>query len=182
MKRYATLLVVVGLALTGVQLYAQEAPKLTMAVIDVQVLVQESAAGKEAMGRLAKMQNDKVTERKKLSDEFDGLQKQLATQGSTLSEAKLAELRKSIEDKEIVIRRFDDDAQQELEKAKTTELGNLEKQIMPIIQELGREMKLQMVFNKFQSGLVYADETVDITDQVLRRFNTKVTTTGGTGK
>jgi Skp family chaperone for outer membrane proteins len=46
---------------------------------------------------------------------------------------------------------------------------------MPIIQEVGREMKLQMIFNKFQSGLVYADEAMDITDQVLRRFNTKVT-------
>jgi Skp family chaperone for outer membrane proteins len=33
-----------------------------------------------------------------------------------------------------------------------------------------------MIFNKYQSGLVYADETFDITEQVLRRFNTKVTT------
>ena len=46
---------------------------------------------------------------------------------------------------------------------------------MPIIQELGREMKLQLVFNKFQSGLVYADESLDITEQVIKRFNTKVT-------
>jgi outer membrane protein len=182
MKRYAALLVVLGLALVGVQVFAQEAPKLAVAVIDVQVLVQESAAGKESMGRLAKMQNDKVTARKKMGDEFEALQKQLDTQGATLSEAKLAELRKSLEDKQIVIQRFDADAQQDLEKAKATELGNLEKQIMPIIQELGREMKLQMIFNKFQSGLVYADETVDITDLVLRRFNTKVTTTSSTGK
>jgi Skp family chaperone for outer membrane proteins len=36
-------------------------------------------------------------------------------------------------------------------------------------------MKLQLIFNKFQSGLVFADESLDITDQVLRRFNTKVT-------
>jgi outer membrane protein len=182
MKRYAALLVVLGLTLAGVQVFAQEAPKLAVAVIDVQLLVQESAAGKEAMGRLAKVQSDKVAARKKLGDEFEALQKQLQTQGATLSETKLAELRKSLEDKEIVIRRFDNDAQQELEKVKATELGNLEKQIMPIIQELGRELKLQMIFNKFQSGLVYADETVDITDQVLRRFNTKVTTTGSAGK
>ena len=46
---------------------------------------------------------------------------------------------------------------------------------MPIIQELGREMKFQMIFNKFQSGLVYADEATDITDLVLKRFNTEVT-------
>lgn len=178
MKRYAALTVVAVIALSGLQAFAQEAPKV--AVIDVQVLVQESAAGKEAMGRLAKLQNEKVAGRKKLTDEFDGLQKQFAAQAQTLTEAKVAELRKQLEDKEIVIRRYDDDATQELEKAKAAELGGLEKQIMPIIQEIGREQKYLLIFNKFQSGLVYADDAVDITDQVLRRFNTKVTTSGPT--
>jgi outer membrane protein len=179
MKRNVLMLVVAGLTFAGVQAFAQEMPKI--AVIDVQVLVQESAAGKESMNRLAKLQNDKVASRRKLGEEFEALQKQLQTQGATLSEAKIVELRKQLEDKEIAIRRFDDDATQELEKARAIELGNLEKQIMPIIQELGREGKFQMIFNKFQSGLVYADEAVDITDQVLRRFNTRVTS-GSTAK
>jgi Skp family chaperone for outer membrane proteins len=30
---------------------------------------------------------------------------------------------------------------------------------------------LTLIFNKFQSGLVYADETIDITDEVIQRFN-----------
>jgi outer membrane protein len=154
---------------------ATEAPKLPMAVVDVNALVQDSAAGKEAMSRLKKAQDDKVAQRKKLTDEAETLQKQLETQRVTLSDAKIAELQKQIEDKGIMLRRFDDDAQQQLQEAQKKELDGLEKQIMPIIQEVGREMKLQMIFNKFQSGLVYADDAVDITDQVLRRFNTKVT-------
>ena len=157
------------------QARAQEPPKLTMAVIDVDQLVQNSAAGKESMARLKKVQDEKVAARKKLTDELDGLQKQLETQRATLAESKIADLQKQIEDRGIALRRFDDDAQQQLEEAKRKELGALEKQIMPIIQELGREMKLQLIFNKFQSGLVYADESLDITDQVLKRFNTKVT-------
>jgi outer membrane protein len=153
----------------------QEAPKLAVAVIDVNVLVQESAAGKEAMGRLKKAQDEKVTQRKRLTDEVEGLQKQLETQRATLSDAKIQELQKQIEDRGIALKRFDDDAQQQLDEARKKELDALEKQIMPIIQEVGRESKFQLIFNKFQSGLVYADEATDITDQVLRRFNTKVT-------
>ncbi len=154
---------------------AAEAPKLPLAVIDVNVLVQDSAAGKEAISRMKKAQDEKVAQRKKLTEEAEALQKQLETQRVTLSDAKIAELQKQIEDKGIALRRFDDDAQQQLQEAQKKELEALEKQIMPIIQEVGREMKFQMIFNKFQSGLVYADEAVDITDQVLRRFNTKVT-------
>lgn len=153
----------------------QEAPKPALAVIDVNVLVTESAAGKEAMGRLKKTQDEKVAQRKKLTDEVEGLQKQLEAQRATLADAKIQELQKQIEDKGIALRRFDDDAQQQLEEAKKKELDALEKQIMPIIQEVGRELKFQLIFNKYQSGLVYADATTDITDQVLRRFNTKVT-------
>jgi len=153
----------------------QEAPKPTLAVIDVNVLVTDSAAGKEAMARLKKTQDDKLAQRKKLTDEVEGLQKQLEAQRATLADTKIQELQKQIEDKSIALKRFDDDAQQQLEESRKKELDTLEKQIMPVIQEVGREMKFQLIFNKYQSGLVYADEATDITDQVLRRFNTKVT-------
>ena len=161
--------------------WAQQAPKATaprfpVGVIDVDLLVRDSAAGKEAMVRLKKMQDDKVAQRKKLADELEGLQKQLANQRTTLTDAKISDLQKQIEDKGVQLKRFDDDAQQVLQDAQKKELDHLEKQIMPIIQEVGREMKLELIFNKYQSGLVYADESIDITDLVLKRFNTRVTT------
>ena len=36
---------------------------------------------------------------------------------------------------------------------------------------LGKEMGLALIFNKFESGLVYASEAVEITDTVIQRFN-----------
>ena len=112
---------------------------------------------------------------KKIADEGAALATQLQTQGPTLTDAKRVELQKQIEDKDIEFRHFKEDASQQLEDAKKKELQKLEQQIMPIIVEVGKEMKLELVFNKFQSGLVYADDKLDITDLVLRRFNTKVT-------
>ena len=175
MKANLAVVMVAVAAIAAGRAMAQEAPKLAVAVIDVDQLVLNSAAGKESMTRLKKVQDEKVAERKKMTEDLQALQKQLEAQRATLSEAKVADLQKQIEDRGIALRRFDDDAQQQLEEAKRKELGALEKQLMPIIQELGREMKLQLIFNKFQSGLVFADESLDITDQVLRRFNTKVT-------
>jgi outer membrane protein len=161
---------------------AQEAPKLTVAVIDVQQVVNESAAGKETMARLRKLQDDKVAEGRKKADDLDALRKQLATQRSTLTDAKVAELEKQIEDKQVELQRFSDDTKQQLQDAQRKELDALEQQIMPIIKELGQEMKLTLIFNKFQSGLVYADPSTDITDIVLKRFNTRVTTPAAPGK
>jgi outer membrane protein len=173
MKLHPIVAVMAVAALTA-PAWAQEAPKLSVAVIDVQVLVQDSTAGKEAQARLGKLRDEKTAQGKKLQEERDGLTKQLETQRATLTDAKVAELQKQIEDKDISLRRFADDAQQQVQEATRKELAKLEKKIMPIINEIGREKKYTLIFNKFQAGLVFADEAVDITDEVLKRFNTKV--------
>lgn len=143
-----------------------------IAVIDVQRVVSESDPGKEVMQRLKALTDAKSQEGQVLQQEFATLQEQFNKQRFTVSEARQAEMSKELEDKQIAIRRFQDDAQREVQEAQRRELGGLEERILPIINQVGQEQSFILIFNKFQSGLVYADETVDITDEVIRRFNT----------
>ena len=143
-----------------------------VAVIDVQRVVAESDPGKEAIQKLKTISDAKVQEGQVLQQELATLQEQFNKQRFTVSESRLAEMSKELEDKGIAIRRFEDDAKRELEEARRRELGGLEERILPIINQIGQEEGITVIFNKFQSGLVYADEAVDITDDVIRRFNT----------
>ena len=171
MKRYFTILFA-ALALTAAAARAQQ---LTIAVIDVERLRDESAIGKEAKARVGKVFEERQAQFKKSADDLEALRKQLSTQRVTLTDTRVAEVSKQIEDGQVALERFQKDAQQELAELQRKEQEAFEKQVMPLINELGRELKLQMIFNKYQSGLVFADETVDITDQVLKRLNTRVT-------
>jgi outer membrane protein len=114
----------------------------------------------------------KAQQGQSLQQELATLQDQFNKQRFTVSEVRQAEMSKEIEDKQIAIRRFQDDAQRELQDAQRRELGGLEERILPIINQVGQEQGLTLIFNKFQSGLVYADQQVDITDTVIQRFNT----------
>ena len=143
-----------------------------VAVIDVQRVVAESDPGKEAIQKLKAVSDAKVQEGQTLQQEMATLQDQFNKQRYTVSEQRLAEMTKELEDRNIAIRRFEDDAKRELEEARRRELGGLEGRILPIINQIGVEEGITVIFNKFQSGLVYADEAVDITDDVIRRFNT----------
>jgi outer membrane protein len=143
-----------------------------VAVIDVQRVVTESDPGKEVMQRLKALTDAKSQEGQVLQQEMATLQDQFNKQRFTVSEARQAEMSKEIEDKQIAIRRFQDDAQREIQEAQRRELGGLEERILPIINQVGQEQGFTLIFNKFQSGLVYADEAIDITDDVIRRFNT----------
>jgi len=143
-----------------------------VAVIDVQRVVAESDPGKEAIQKLKAVQDAKVQEGQAMQQELATLRDQINKQRFTVSEERLAEMTKELEDKNIAIRRFEDDAKRELDEARRRELGGLEEQILPIINQIGQDQGITVIFNKFQSGLVYADEAVDITDEVIRQFNT----------
>ena len=148
------------------------AAQAQVAVIDVQRVVTESDPGKEVMQKLRVLSDAKAQEGQTLQQELAALQDQFNKQRFTVSEMRQAEMSKEIEDKQIAIRRFQDDAQRELQEAQRRELGGLEERILPIIDQVGQERGMTLIFNKFQSGLVYADQTVDITDTVIQRFNT----------
>ncbi len=146
--------------------------QVKIAIIDIQRVVTESDAGKEALRKLQQLQDAKIAEGRSLQEELDGLRDQLSKQRLTLAEDKLIELNKQIEDKGIEMKRFQDDAQRELDDARRKALGDLEQKILPVIDTVGKEKGFTLIFNKFQSGLVYADDSVDITDDVILRFNT----------
>jgi len=146
--------------------------QMNIAVIDVQRVVTESDPGKEALQKLKELQDAKIEQGRGMQQELATMQEQISKQQFTLSEERLAELRKQIEDRGIALQRFQDDAERELDEARRMELGGLEGRIIPVINQVGTEKGYTLIFNKFQSGLVYADEAVDITDDVIRRFNT----------
>jgi outer membrane protein len=152
---------------------------LRIGVINVERLVQESALGKEAFSRVKKLNDVKKEEGDKLQKELRDMEQKLADQGAALAEDKRDALQKSYQEKAIAFKRFQDDANRELEAAQKKELGELERRVFPVINQLGKDRGFTLIFNKFQSGLVYADEAVDLTDEVLKVFNTTVAMPAG---
>jgi outer membrane protein len=147
-----------------------------VAVIDVQRLVAESAAGKEAQNRVKKVVDSKQVESEKLQKELQGMQQKLSDQGPSMSDEKRDQLNKEYQEKGIAYKRFQDDAQREVQEAQQKELNELERRVMPVINQVGKEKGYTLIFNKYAPGmLVYADDQVDITEEVLHRFNAQVT-------
>jgi outer membrane protein len=168
MKKFAIAVVVAALA---APMFAQTAAPARVAVIDVQKVLAQSTAGKAALERLKKMQDERVARAKKMDEEVQALDAQINQKKMSLSEEKLAEMTKDLSDKKISMQRYAQDADREVQEARDRSLQELEKQIMPLINQIGKEMGFAAIFNKFESGLVYASDAIDITDMVVKRFN-----------
>lgn len=150
------------------------APTVRVAVIDVERLVRDSALGKEAFGRVKKVNDEKKAEADRLQKELRDLEQKLANQGQSLTDDKREQLQKQYQEKAIDFKSFQEKASRDLDQAQKKELADLERRVFPIISQLGKERGFTLIFNKFQSGLVFADEAADITEDVLKRFNTQV--------
>jgi outer membrane protein len=163
---------ILALLATAAAALAQEptsSPKI--AVINVGRLLEESAAGQEALSRLKTIQEEKGAEARSLEQEMKELRDRINDGRLSLSEERLAEMQKELEEKIIAYRRFQDDSQRELQEVQGRTFEGIQSQVMPIITSVGTEFGYTLIFNKFESGLVFAQEEVDITNLILERFN-----------
>jgi outer membrane protein len=180
MKRIVTLAAgllafAAGPALAQAPATSPAATSTKIGVIEVQRIVQESAVGKASLARVQKLQQAKQEDLQKRQKELRDLEQKIQDQGKALSEDAMEKLQKDYQGKAVDLKRFQDDAQRELEEAQRKELGDLEKRIMPVINDVAREQGYQLVFNKFNSGLLFADDkSVDLTDSVITKFNSQI--------
>ncbi len=144
-----------------------------IAIIDAQKLALESAPGKEAYNRLQKLSAQKKEELDKVEKEARDLVQKLSDQGSSMPADKLEALQKQADDKQKTWKRMQEDAQKDLQEAERKEMAALENRIGPIVKEYFKEKHYIVVLDS-RAGIMYADDAVNVTDDVLKRINTTV--------
>lgn len=174
-----------GLALAGLPAAAQKAAvppaapaaapapagPIRIAVIDTEKILLSSTAGKKAVADLKKLQDQREKELGARAQELKDLQAKINDGRLSLAQDKLADLSKQYEEKEIALRRAQDDATRELTQKRDQMLAQIDDRVMPVINQVGKELGYTLIFRKFESGLIYADEGVDITNVVIQRID-----------
>ena len=138
--------------------------------LDIQKALGQSDAGKAVKEQLtAKFKkyqdeiNGKQEELKKLKDELE-------TQGSLLAESKRAEKEKEYSSKLKNFQEFAKDAQDELQGRDKELTQKVLEAFEKVVQEYGRKNGYTFIFVRSEV-MVFADEKVDLTDELLKLFN-----------
>lgn len=167
-----------GFALVTAPAVAQAAPApaasgtIRVAVIDTEKILLSSVAGKKVVADLKRLQEQREKELAARAAELKDLQAKISDGRLSLAQDKLTDLSKQYEEKEIAIRRAQDDATRELNKKRDEMLAQIDQRVMPVINQVGKDLGYTLIFRKFESGLIYADEAIDITSVVIQRLDT----------
>jgi len=141
------------------------------AFVNIQQIAAESAAGVTLTGKVQALNQQKVNELNERNVALQAAQQKLDAGATVLSPAAAAQLQRDIERQQIDIQRFSEDAQQEVTALQTQLQEEFQLRLSPVIQEVATERELELLFSVTDSGLVWADESLDVTTEVIQRFD-----------
>lgn len=145
-----------------------------IAVVDVDRIISESEPGKAATKKLQAVHATRAAAVKRLQDEVEQLNKQLnqlMQKNPSPSSSAISALQSKLQDKQTAAERAARDADQELGTLRDKELQALQARIKPVVDNYAKETGTVAILNKFQSGLVFAADSIDITDELIQRLN-----------
>ncbi len=140
--------------------------------------VAQTNEGQRNFSDLQKKFDPKRQQLKALSDEVDGLTKQLQAQGDKLSPAEQQSRAKAIEDNKKKLEREAEDAQNDFQ-AEMSELYNgLAAKVYDVLANYAQQQGFTVVFDVTGSQqqapiVLYASESTNITKQIIDAYNLK---------
>ncbi len=143
-----------------------------IAYVDVQRIASESAEGKAANTRINALQQKRAAELAEKQKALQGDQQKLQSGGTVLSDQARVELERKIERQDVDIQRATQDAQKELQELTQSLQAEFQRKLFPVLDVVAREKGLHMLFSAADAGLVWGDNGLDLTIEVIKKFDT----------
>jgi Skp family chaperone for outer membrane proteins len=135
--------------------------------VQLQEVAQASAQGKAFNTKVQALQEQKVKELQDKNKQLQAAQDKLEKGSSVLADSARASLQAEIDRLQKDIQRFTEDAQQEIQALTQQLQQQFEQLLMPVIDKVAKEKQVHFVFDAAQSGLVWADPSMNLTADVI---------------
>lgn len=134
--------------------------------------IAQCAEGKQALGDFQKKAEAKQADLEKKNGEIQSLQKQLQEQSRTLNDESRAALTRNIDLRTTEFQRAQEDARKEFTQMQQEIVNRIGSKLVPVVQQYASENKFTLVVDSSQSNqLVYWDPTIDITEEIIKRYD-----------
>ena len=171
MKKYL-LVAAIAMGMLIMSLSSTQAadPGFKFAYIDLQKVMALSSQGEVAKQKMQAKQEELRAELQTKQAEISVMKEELERQGMMLSPEKRQE--KETEYQKMVrnFKIFVSDSEKDMKALEGEYLKKMLKELEVVTSEFGKTGKYQLILEK-RSGIIYADETKDVTDELIKAYN-----------
>jgi outer membrane protein len=151
-----------------------------VAFINVPRIASESVEGKASTGRVTALREKKLAELGAKNKQVETAQAKLSS-GALLSDEARAVTQKEIDKLNVEIQRMQQDAEAEMQDLQQQLQLDFQRKLGPIIQQIALEKGLHMLLST-EAGLVWAEPSLDLTAEIIKRFDAVTAVVKAPGK
>jgi outer membrane protein len=142
-------------------------------VVDIDQAISSTTEGKAAREEFARKQREAEAKIQPMIEKYQGLEEDLKQKKFVLSDEALfqkqldlAEMRNEIENR---MKELEGQLQVDQKRLE----GPLTKKLVDVIESVGKDSGFTMILRRGSPGLLYTREALDITNQVIEKYNQK---------
>jgi len=144
---------------------------LRMAFLDLQRIAAESAEGKAASTKVQALTQKKTAELAEKTKALKANQEKLQQGGAVLNETTRLQTQREIDRLTVEIDRFQEDANAEVQELQQQLQADFQEKLRPVVDALVKELAIGLLFSAGDAGAIYVDPSLDITGEVIKRFD-----------
>jgi outer membrane protein len=168
---------VIGVVLTitlfaVVQARAADSNKL--GVVDFQKILEVSNAGKSAQADINRQGKQMESDLKEKGAEIEEMEKKLDRESLVMSKEMRDEKQRDLRIKVSDFKALQQKYMEDFKLLENKIINRIQKEVVEIIQEYGKKEGYMLIVEKRTGGVVYAPQTVDITDAIIQIYNSQV--------
>jgi len=156
--------------LAAVASFAQQ-PTYKIAVINSAKAFETSAEGKKAYAQFQERDNKIKTDLQRQDDAIRALENRMSTGRLTMTQEALLATQADHDKKQTERKRYEEDATRDFQSFQTNVVQKIRNEMVAIIMALRKEKGYDLVLDLQTSGLVDFEPALDITDEVVRRYD-----------
>lgn len=144
---------------------------LNVAVFDFQKTIQDSSQGQKVIAQLKEKETTFTQQLNRLNDQILSLQNKLKVQKQILSFEAQKQISMDLDRLVVDRSRLEEDSTREYQQLKFELLNRARNEVFSIVQAMAIEKQFSLVLEVSTGGVAFFDPTLDITEEVIRRYN-----------
>jgi Skp family chaperone for outer membrane proteins len=145
--------------------------QIKVGVVNSQEVLEKSAEGKRVMAQIQDKDKKNQDSLAKLDEEIRNLETRINTQRLTLTQEALINMSSDLDKKRTDRKRFAEDSLREMQAFTQRLFQRVQNELLPIIEQLGKDRGLDIIFDLARSGAIYFNPTIDMTQEVITRYD-----------
>lgn len=175
MRRSANKIIVLALFFVAIlsTSFAQESSRV--GIVNPMQVMEQSAEGKSILARLEKKSKENQDKLVKMDDQIRNLETRINTQRLTLTQESLMNMSSDLERMRTDRKRFAEDSYREFTQLRDRLFNKVKTELIPIIEQLGKEKNMVAIFDLTTSGVIYYLPTIDLTEELIKKYDASKT-------